>query len=74
VAMRRVTAGRFKQDCLSILDNLDATGILITKRGRPIARLLPAEQTSADLIGALRGRIRVKGGVKSTRVKWAASG
>ena len=72
--MKRVAAAKFKEQCLSILDHLDAEGILITKHGRPVARLLPAERASADLIGSLRGRLRVKGDLKSTGIKWEASG
>ncbi|HMF43840.1 MAG TPA: type II toxin-antitoxin system prevent-host-death family antitoxin [Polyangia bacterium] len=72
--MKRVAAAKFKEQCLSILDHLDADGILITKHGRPVARLLPAERASAELIGSLRGKIRVKGDIKSTGVKWEANG
>jgi prevent-host-death family protein len=64
--MKKVAAAKFKEQCLSILDNLEPEGILITKHGKPVARLIPAERASADLIGALRGRIRVKGDIQST--------
>jgi prevent-host-death family protein len=72
--MKRVAAAKFKEQCLSILDHLDAEGIVITKHGRPVARLLPAERASADLIGTLRGRIRVKGNIESTGIDWDANG
>lgn len=72
--MKKVAAAKFKEQCLSILDHLDPEGIVITKHGRPVARLLPAERASADLIGALRGRIRVTGDLQSTGLKWDASG
>jgi antitoxin (DNA-binding transcriptional repressor) of toxin-antitoxin stability system len=74
MAMKRVAAAKFKEQCLSILDHLDPEGIVITKHGKPVARLLPAERASSDLIGALRGRIRVNGDIKSTGIKWNASG
>lgn len=74
MAMKKVAAAKFKAQCLSILDHLDPDGIVITKHGRPVARLLPAERASANLIGALRGRIRVKGDIQSTGVKWEAGG
>jgi prevent-host-death family protein len=64
--MKKVAAAKFKEQCLSILDNLEPEGILITKHGKPVARLIPAERASADLIGALRGRIGVKGDIQST--------
>ena len=72
--MKKVAAAKFKEQCLSILDHLDADGIVITKHGKPVARLLPAERASADLIGALRGRIRVNGDIQGTGVKWDAGG
>jgi prevent-host-death family protein len=74
VAMKKVAAAKFKAQCLAILDQLDPEGIVITKHGKPVARLLPAERASGSLIGALRGRIRIKGEIQSTGVKWDAGG
>lgn len=72
--MKKVAAAKFKEQCLSILDHLDPEGIMITKHGKPVARVLPAERASADLIGVLRGRIPVKDDIQSTGVKWNAGG
>ena len=72
VSMKRIAAARFKEQCLSILDRLDPQGIVITKHGRPVARVLPIEHASAELVGSLRGRIRVTGDLLSTGVKWKA--
>jgi len=40
---RSVPAGEFKAKCLALLDEVEATGreLIVTKRGRPVARLLP---------------------------------
>jgi antitoxin (DNA-binding transcriptional repressor) of toxin-antitoxin stability system len=70
--MKKVPAARFKEQCLSLLDHLDPEGILVTKHGRPVARVLPVERASADLIGSLRSRVRVKGDLLSTGAKWEA--
>jgi antitoxin (DNA-binding transcriptional repressor) of toxin-antitoxin stability system len=70
--MKKVAAAKFKEQCLSLLDHLDPQGIVITKHGKPVARVLPIERVSADLIGSLRGRIRVKGDILSTGAKWTA--
>ena len=70
--MKRVAAAKFKEQCLSIIDRLDPQGIVITKHGRPVARVLPIEHASAELVGSLRGRIRVTGDLLSTGVKWTA--
>jgi prevent-host-death family protein len=72
LAMKKVAAAKFKEQCLSILDHLEPEGVVITKHGKPVARLLPVEHASADLIGSLRGKTRVKGDVESTGVKWDA--
>jgi len=70
--MKQMAAAKFKEQCLSILDHLDPGGIVITKHGKPVARVLPIERASADLIGSLRGRIQVKGDIQSTGLSWEA--
>lgn len=42
-----MAAGRFKDTCLKTLDRVaaDRTPILITKRGRPVAKLVPVTTT-----------------------------
>ena len=72
MAMKKVAAAKFKEQCLSLLDRLEPDGLIITKHGKPVARVLPAERACADLIGSLRGRIRVKGDIQSTGIKWDA--
>jgi prevent-host-death family protein len=70
--MKKVAAAKFKEQCLSILDHLEADGLVITKHGKPVARLLPIERASADLIGSLQGTIQITGDIMSTDVKWDA--
>ncbi len=70
--MKKVAAAKFKEQCLSILDHLEPDGIVVTKHGKPVARVLPMERAAADLIGSLRGRMRVKGDIRFTGVKWNA--
>ena len=63
----------FKAKCLRVVDDLGPSGIVLTKRGRPVARVIPAGATSSrDLIGALKGKITVRGNLMSTGVKWHA--
>jgi prevent-host-death family protein len=70
--MKQIPAAKFKEQCLSILDRVGEEGIVITKRGKPVAKLVPIRTESAELIGKLKGRIRVKGNIFSTGVKWNA--
>jgi prevent-host-death family protein len=69
---RTIGAARFKEQCLAIIDSLDAEGIVITKHGKPVARLVPMASESADLIGALKGKLEIRGDILSTGVPWHA--
>ena len=62
----------FKQQCLALLDNLSPEGILITKHGRPVARVIPASSDCAELIGSMKGKIRVLGKILSAGTRWDA--
>ena len=64
--MGTINASKFKQQCLSILDNLEPEGILITKHGKPVARLIPASTSCASLIGSMKGKLKIKGNILST--------
>ena len=39
--MKLIGAAKFKKQCLALLDQLDADGFIITKRGKPVARVVP---------------------------------
>jgi prevent-host-death family protein len=65
-------AAEFKEKCLAVLDRVGPDGVVITKHGRPVAKLIPIEAGFADLIGSLRGRLRIKGDVLSTGARWDA--
>jgi prevent-host-death family protein len=70
--MRQIAAAKFKEQCLALLENVDAEGIVITKRGKPVAKLIPIGTDSASLIGSLRGKVKITGDILSTGVKWNA--
>lgn len=59
--METIDAVELRERCGEILDRVGPEGILITKDGKPVARLVPVECTGAELIGSLAGKIRVKG-------------
>ena len=52
---RTVPAGEFKAKCLKLMDEVDETGltIVITKRGRPVSRLVPVEHVGRSISGIL---------------------
>ncbi len=70
--MRTIAAAKFKAECLTLLDEVSAEGLVITKRGRPVARLVPIERAPVSLIGALKGRLEVRGDIMTTGVVWDA--
>jgi prevent-host-death family protein len=72
LTMKRIPAAKFKEQCLALLDRVDAEGIVITKRGKPVAKLVPIAAESAELIGRLRGRVKVNGNILGTGLKWHA--
>lgn len=52
--MKEISVSDFRQQCLTLMDQLPAEGILITRHGHPLARLLPVRPAScADLIGTI---------------------
>ena len=60
--MIKVGAGKFKATCLRLMERVAATGepIEVTKRGKPLVRLVPAEEAAAkgrSIFGASKHRI-----------------
>lgn len=70
--LQEINAARFKQQCLAILDSLPAEGIVKTKRGNPVARVIPMPRDCADLIGLFKGELRIRGNVSTTAIRWNA--
>src|SRR5207247_11219691 len=72
LVMRQIAAAKFKEQCLALLEDVDPDGIVITKRGKPIAKLIPLGTDSASLIGSLRGKLHIRGDFMSTGAEWTA--
>ena len=72
MGVKTIGAAQFKEQCLAILDEVGPEGIVVTKHGKPVAKLIPIEADSADLIGCLRDEIEVKGDIFSTGMSWNA--
>lgn len=65
--MPQINASKFKQHCLSLLDHLDTEGLVITKRGKPVARVIPIHLECAELIGSMKDKLKISGDILSTR-------
>lgn len=65
--MKTVAAGKFKQTCLGLLEEVRQTGhpVLVTKRGRPIAQLVPVprELRAPDWRGCMRNTGSILGDI-----------
>jgi len=72
VTMKTIAAAKFKEQCLALLDSVTDEGLVITKRGKPVARLVPVHPDGKSLIGVLRGKLKVRGNLLSTGIRWDA--
>jgi len=65
--MKTIPAGKFKAHCLAIMDEVQAKrqAVVITKRGKPVAKLVPVEQEKDDIFGFYKGKIKVTGDIVS---------
>lgn len=70
--MNQISASKFKEQCLALLDHLGPEGLIVTKRGKPVAKLIPISGECAELIGSMKGKIRPKGDLLSTGLDWDA--
>lgn len=70
--MKTIGAAKFKEQCLALLDSLDEDGLVVTKRGKPVARLLPFDHQHGELIGSLRRKVKIEGNILSTDIDWDA--
>ena len=70
--MKTIGAAKFREQCLALLDRLDADGLIVTKYGKPVARVLPFETGSAGLIGSLRHKVKIQGKLQTTGLRWDA--
>jgi prevent-host-death family protein len=63
-------AGEFKAKCLGVMTEVNATGqpVLVTKRGKPFARVMPVkeqteEETRKSIFGFMRGMGTITGDI-----------
>ena len=64
---RTIKASEFKARCLKLMDEVADTGdeIVITKNGKPTARLTPYRERPRGWFGADRGKIEILGDIVS---------
>lgn len=68
--MKTMPAGAFKVHCLAVMDEVQAKRepVLITKRGKPVAKLVPVDQGKDDIFGFFAGKGKILGDVVSPAI------
>jgi len=74
VMKQKIAAGAFKAQCLGLLDEVQQQRkeIVITKRGKPVARLVPVDEEPPVVFGRMKGTGRILGDIFSTGESWEA--
>lgn len=65
--MRTISAGKFKAQCLALMDDVNETGeaVVITKRGKPVAKLIPIDRKKKSILGFMEGEFKIVGDIES---------
>jgi prevent-host-death family protein len=72
---RVIKASEFRAKCLALMDEVERTGevIVITKRGKPVAELVPHRKSRPKLFGLLKDQLFITGDIISPiDVEWEA--
>ena len=75
VMTKEIGAGEFKAKCLGLLDEVQhkRNEIVITKRGKPVAKLVPIKGQRPSFIGSMKGTMEIVGDITSPAdVHWEA--
>ena len=65
--MKRMAAGEFKARCLRVMEDVAKyrTPVVITKKGRVVAKLVPPDAPATDVFGCMAGTARIVGDVEA---------
>jgi prevent-host-death family protein len=65
--MKQIRASIFKARCLKIMNEVQSTGepVLVTKRGAPVVKVVPAGSDPAELFGFMSGEFAIVGDIES---------
>jgi prevent-host-death family protein len=67
IKTKTIPAGTFKARCLAIMDEVASKreSVIITKRGKPVAKLVPVEKEKDDIFGFFKGKGKILGDIVS---------
>jgi prevent-host-death family protein len=65
--VKKMAAGVFKTHCLKVMDEVQKKRetIVITKHGKPVVKIVPADQAKDEIYGFLKGKGKITGDVVS---------
>jgi len=76
--MKQMPASAFKARCLSVMDDVQATGepVVVTKRGTPVVKVVPVDSQENGLFGFMSGEFKIVGDIEAPTVpleRWEIS-
>ena len=75
MVMSKIPAGEFKAKCLKVIDEVQRLRmpVIITKRGKPVAKLVPLDEHAESFIGSMKGTMEIIGDIVAPiDEKWEA--
>jgi prevent-host-death family protein len=65
--MKQMRASVFKARCLTVMNDVQATGepVIVTKRGKPVVKVVPVESEHNDLFGFMAGKFKIVGNIEA---------
>jgi len=68
--MKKMAAGFFKVHCLAVMNEVQAKRetVVITKRGKPVAKLVPVDRDADEIYGFLRDKVAITGDIVSPAI------
>lgn len=76
MAQKRVSTSELKARTAKVIDQVakGRESVLIVRRGRPVAKLVPVEEPGRSLVGALKGTVTILGDIVGPLdVEWEAA-
>lgn len=66
--MRKIPAAQFKSQCLAVMDQVSQSGrpVIVTRHGKPVVKLIPAEVDEDDIFGFMSGKARIAGDIETS--------
>lgn len=71
----KITAAEFKAKCLKLMDEVAKTRepVIITKRGKAVAQLVPVQPEPETLFGYMKGTVKFEGDIMAPiEEQWSA--